>query len=569
MNSPTDSTNCNVALRLKTQADRNPAQTAIAWPATRIRVGAYQPKQHREYKKISFQQLNQQVDAVAAGLQASGMLPGDRIVLLVHFGPDFIALVLALLKIGVTAILIDPGMPREHLVSSLADANPDGFVAITKVQLLLKFLKRRFPKATKNITVGPTLGFLPSPTYAQLKSFKAGSVRVPTMKPSDPAAIIFTTGSTGPPKGVLYTHEMFCAQVDRLTEHYGIQPGGLDLACFPLFGLFDAVMGTTTVIPDMNPIRPADVDPPRLLDAIDQWQINQAFGSPALWKAVGRYCDSEQRKCPSLKFVLSAGAPVPASTLMSIRQMMHPDGVMFTPYGATEALPIASIESRVILDETAVLTENGKGTCVGEHFTGIEWKVIAIDDGPIATFDLIEELPVGEIGELIVRGNVVSPRYMTRTDQNAFHKIESSEGIWHRMGDVGYIDEQNRFFYCGRKAHRVVMADGVTLFTEPCECILNWHPQVSRSALVGVVIDGQMEPVVVIEPTDQDLHKSNIGCEKLIQEMRRLAKSKVETNRIERFLIYPKKLPTDIRHNSKIFREKLQTWAQAELNIRT
>ncbi len=108
----------------------------------------------------------------------------------------------------------------------------------------------------------------------------------------------------------------------------------------------------------MNPIRPADVDPPRLLDAIDQWKVNQAFGSPALWKAIGRYCDAHQRTCPSLKFVLSAGAPVPPSTLMSIRQMMHPDGLMFTPYGATEALPIASIESREVLDETAVLTES-------------------------------------------------------------------------------------------------------------------------------------------------------------------------------------------------------------------
>ncbi len=366
---------------------------------------------------------------------------------------------------------------------------------------------------------------------------------------------------------MLYTHRTFNSQVDQLVEHYGIAPGGKDLSGFPLFGLFNAVMGTTTIIPDMDPTRPADVDPPRLLDAIDQWQVNQAFGSPALWTKVGRYCVEHGRRVPTLKRVLSAGAPVPPSVLEAMRAAIDTDGEMFTPYGATEALPVASIESRDVLDETAAKTRQGAGTCVGKRFHGIQWRVIAIDDGPLTTVDQTRELQAGSIGELMVSGDVVTTRYLTRTDQNALHKVKDGSRIWHRMGDVGYLDEHDRFWYCGRKSHRVRTLTG-ELYTEPCEAIFNTHPHVYRSALVGVGPAGQQQPVIIVEPWPEHRPRESTSLHELLTQLKSLGQQFEHTRRIEKILVHPGKLPTDIRHNSKIFRELLAPWAAKQLGVK-
>ena len=250
-------------------------------------------------------------------------------------------------------------MGRKNLVKCLEESEPDGFVAIPMAHFVRMALGSRFPKAKLNVTVGKRFGFLPKPTLEQLTGASASHYKPPLLSLDSPAAVIFTTGSTGPPKGVQYTHRTFNSQIDQLVERYQIQPGGKDLSGFPLFGLFNAVMGTTTVIPDMDPTRPADVDPPRLLDAIDQWQIDQAFGSPALWTTVGRYAHQCGRSVPSLKRVFSAGAPVPPHVLELVRGAIAADGCMYTPYGATEALPIASIESREVLGETAEKCRQG------------------------------------------------------------------------------------------------------------------------------------------------------------------------------------------------------------------
>ncbi len=549
----------NIASRLRIVTARRPTQIAMARP-----LGRYQAGVERAYATMTFADLELHTSSIAAGLQQMGVMPGQRIVMLVRFGVDFISLVFALLKAGAVVVLIDPGMGRKNLVSCLEETNPDGFVAIPAAQLVRMALRHRFPNAKLNVTVGPRLGFLPKPTLEQLAGTPSSQYEPPPITLESPAAIIFTTGSTGPPKGVLYTHRTFNSQVDQLVEHYAIEPGGKDLSGFPLFGLFNAVMGTTTVIPDMDPTRPADVDPPRLLDAIDQWQINQAFGSPALWTAVGRYTEKAGRRVESLNRVFSAGAPVPPQVLERMRRAMADEGRMYTPYGATEALPVASIESREILEETAALCRQGAGTCVGKCFSGIEWKIIAIDDAPLAGMEQVRELSSGSIGELMVCGDVVTQQYVTRCDQNSLHKVQDGDRIWHRMGDVGYLDEHNRFWCCGRKSHRVRIA-GRELYTEPCEAIFNNHPHVHRSALVGLGVAGAQTPVLIAEPWPEHRPVDLTHTEQLVAELRDLGKEHATTRDIEKILIYPQRLPTDIRHNSKIFREQLSPWATKQL----
>ena len=548
----------NVASRLAVVTALAPGAIAIAEPS-----GPPARDGTRSYTLTTFQNLDDRSERIARGLIRWGIRPGMRIAMLVPFGGQFIELVFALLKAGVVVVLIDPGIGRKHLVKCLSDARPDGFVGIPKAQAIRSLLRRRFPTATWNVTVGRRL-FWGGKTLDQILELgrpvdSAPNADVlPMINRPDPAAIIFTTGSTGPPKGVLYSHGTFHAQIDRIRERYDIHRGSRDLACFPLFGLFDAVMGVTTIIPDMDPTRPADVNPQRLIEAADQWEIDQAFGSPALWNTVVRWCEQNNVKqpFPTLRRVLSAGAPVPASTMAKLRDLIADDAEIFTPYGATEALPIASIESREVIAETGPASAKGKGVCVGTRFEDVQWKVIEIDDGPIESIDRTSELPRGKIGELMVTGPMVTRRYVVRSDQNAMHKVVDGDQIWHRMGDVGYLDSRDRFWFCGRKAHRV-QCEARTWFTVPCEAVFNSHPMVYRSALVGRGEKGMQTPVIMIEPMKESWPKSTEQVERLTAELLDLAVRNPLTRRIKEVVIRKEPLPVDIRHNSKIFREQL------------
>ncbi|TVP94086.1 MAG: peptide synthase [Planctomycetaceae bacterium] len=542
----------NIASRLTLWAKRLPGAIAIAEPDGPPRADA-----SRSYRLTTFEQLDRQSDAIARGLLDWGIRPGMRLVMLVPFGSRFIELTFALLKAGVSVVLIDPGMGRKHLIRCLAQSEPDGFVGIPKAQAVRALLRHRFPNARWNVTVGRRFGW-GGLTLDQITRLgeQAGNSPLPTVRGLDPAAVIFTTGSTGPPKGVAYTHSTFQAQVDLIRDRYDIHAGTRDLACFPLFGLFDNVMGVTTIIPDMDPTRPADVNPQRLHEAVCQWEIDQAFGSPALWYRVVNWCQATGKRFPTLRRILSAGAPVPAETLRLLRQFVHPDADILTPYGATEALPLASIESREVISETGHAAAKGRGVCVGTRFDAIRWKVIAIADGPLETIEAIHELPRGKIGELMVSGPVVTQKYVVREDQNAIHKVVDGGTIWHRMGDVGYLDDQDRFWFCGRKNQRVVQGNK-TWFTVPCEAVFNAHPTVYRSALVGSGPAGGQTPVVLVEPHAELRPKSAADRASLINELRDLAIRNPLTRRIEDIRIYPKRLPVDIRHNSKIFREQL------------
>ncbi|MGI9473500.1 MAG: fatty acid CoA ligase family protein [Rubripirellula sp.] len=545
----------NVAARLRIVASLAPGAIAIAEPD-----GPPQSDGLRSYALTTFGSLDQRSDDIARGLIAWGVKPGMRMAMLVPFGASFIELVFALMKAGVVTVLVDPGMGRKHLVRCLSESAPDGFMGIPKAQAIRSVLRRRFPTAKWNVTVGRKW-FWGGKTLEQIARSGAerkSSIEFPRVERSDDAAIIFTTGSTGPPKGVLYTHGTFHAQIDRIRERYDIHRGSRDLACFPLFGLFDAVMGVTTIIPDMDPTRPAEVDPKRLIEAATQWEVDQAFGSPALWNTVVRWAEANQvvRPFPTLKRVLSAGAPVPAATLVKLRELVDPEANIMTPYGATEALPIASIESREIIAETGPAATKGKGVCVGTRFDDVEWRVIEIDDGPIEQIDSTREVERGKIGELMVAGPMVTRKYVVRSDQNSLHKVSDGDRVWHRMGDVGYLDARDRFWFCGRKTHRVTVGNRM-LFTVPCEAIFNAHPSIYRSALVPRGERPHQTPVMMVEPYAEKMPSSQSGRDALRQELLELASRNPLTRRIEEVIVRTEPLPVDIRHNSKIFREQL------------
>ena len=547
----------NIGWQLAPIAQQMPNDHAVVEPAGRSGDGS------RKYRTISFRELESQSTRIAAGLQDYGITPGTRIALLVRPGVDFVTLVFSLFKSGAVTILIDPGMGREHLVNCLSAAEPEGFIAIPIAHAVRVFKKRRFPKARFNVTLGRRW-FWGGKTVRQLSKCNV-DFHQPETDSQDPAAIIFTTGSTGPPKGVLYRHANFAAQVTQIRDRYGIQPGEIDLAGFPLFGLFNSLMGVTTVFPEMDFTRPASVNPEFLLEHAEDWKPTQSFGSPALWNTVGRYCERNAKRFPTLCRVLSAGAPVPPHVLQRVQQAIADDGQIHTPYGATEALPVASISAAEVLNETADQSDRGAGTCVGTRFDGIQWHVIRIRDDRIAKLSDAQVLPPGEIGELIVKGPVVTSEYVTgRDDANALAKIVDDDGYWHRMGDCGYLDKQERFWFCGRKSHRVQTKDGV-MFTVPCEAIANGHPRVFRSALVGMR-DGEWEtPVMIVELWSESRVAAESAQQRILDEVHELLRDAKPTRHIRRehVLLHPS-FPVDIRHNAKIFREKLRPWAEGQ-----
>lgn len=553
------------------QAKRLPEHTGVVEPQLnplpKDAIGKVSPGSRHPWRSITLAELDVYSDRLAAGLIAHGATPGMRIALLVRPGIDFVALVFALLKARAVAILIDPGMGKRNLVRCLAAAQPEGFVAITAAQAVRAMNCWRFRKVRLLVTAGRRWfwGGLTLPEVALLGEEKlAAGLRLDiSAAAEDPAAIIFTTGSTGPPKGVLYRHGNFDHQVTEIRDRFELMPGGVDVAGFPLFGLFNAAMGISTVFPRMDFTRPAHIDPQNFLAAAGDWQATQSFGSPALWNRVASYCREKKLRLDTLRQVFSAGAPVSAKVLEMVRNAIHPEGEVHTPYGATEALPVATISASTVLGETQARTEQGSGVCVGHRFPGIQWRVIRITDGPVPTLADAELLPAGEIGELIVSGPVVTQEYVTRIDANALAKIGDGERVWHRMGDVGWIDPQGRFWFCGRMAHRVQTTAG-TLFSIPCEAIFNAHPRIFRTALVGIGPAGSQRPVIIAEPLPGEMPRRAATRNRLIHELLALGEKHALTRDIKDFLLHPG-LPVDIRHNAKIFREKLAPWAVSKL----
>jgi acyl-CoA synthetase (AMP-forming)/AMP-acid ligase II len=570
----------NIAEKLRESAAVAPYQRAVVFPVGRDSQGRV------TYSHLTFQQLDRESDRLARGLRQMGVIPGTRLVLMVRPSLEFIALTFALFKAGAVVVLIDPGMGRTSIFRCLDQVEPQGFIAIPIVQAIRVCSGSRFSAARMNVTVGGRRWFWKGPDYKELLGTDWEPFQTTPTSASDPAAIIFTSGSTGPPKGVLYEHGMFAAQVELLREFYHIQPGEVDLPGFPLFALFNSAMGVTTIIPDMDPTRPAQVDPKKILEAIDNHGVTQAFGSPAIWNRVGRYCEQHRRSIPRLSRVLSAGAPVPIPVIERMLQALEaspspaplvpqlgplatassepgqlPD--IHTPYGATESLPVCSISGREIIRETAAKTRTGGGTCVGRPFPRMELKIIEITHGPIQHLERIRELQPYEIGEILVSGPVVTREYYRQPEATLLAKIPDGDRFWHRMGDVGYRDMEGRLWFCGRKAHVVETEQG-RMFTICCEAIFNQHPRIFRSALVGVGEKPQQRPVIIVEPEAGQFPRTSDDQRQLQAELRQLGLANPLTQHIETILFHPS-LPVDIRHNVKIFREKLVPWAELQL----
>ena len=540
---------CNIAASLPRLASEQPDRIAMRCPDSAGRYNA----------GLTYAQLDARSDAIAAGLLKYGIVRGDRTVVMVRPSPEFFLLMFALFKAGVVPVLVDPGIDKRALKQCLDEAQPHAFIGIPLAQLA-RVLLRWAGSAKKIVTVGTRYGWRGT-TLAHIEAMGADAgPQLAATEPDDVAGILFTSGSTGVPKGVVYRHRHFVAQIELLRDAFGMQPGGVDLPTFPPFALFDPALGLTSIIPDMDPTRPASADPRKLQAAIARFGVTQLFGSPALMKVLADFGEP----LPTVQRVTSAGAPVPPEVVAKIRALLPESGQFWTPYGATECLPVAVIEGRE-LQSTREDTERGAGTCVGRAVPPNEVRMIRIIDAPIADWSGVEQLPVGSVGEITVAGPTATDSYFNREAATRAAKISErlangSERIVHRMGDVGYFDAQGRLWFCGRKTQRVETVDG-PLYTEQVEPVFNTHPAIRRTALVGLGEPGHQRPVLCYELLP-DIAAPDQG--KLVAELKAIALAHPRTARIETFLRHPA-FPVDIRHNGKIGREKLAVWATEKL----
>lgn len=526
----------NVADLLADSAGKAPQREAIIAPD---RGGGW--------TRVSYWELDASVDAHARALRAEGVTRGELALVMVPPGIQLITLFYALLRLGATPVMIDPGMGLAAFLRCVAGTRARTLIGIPRAHVARLLFRGAFATIERALVLGPTLlgalGRSLLPLEPSDKDDSLGPLRA-ELEPDDLAAVLFTSGSTGPAKGARYSAGNFFAQRDALQALYQFVPGEVDLAAFPLFSLFDAAFGMTSVIPDIDAARPASCRPEKIVAAIREHRATSAFGSPAIWSRVAPWCRDHGVRLDGLTRVLMAGAPVPLKLVRAMRDILPEDGDVYTPYGATESLPVASISGREV-ESLAARVEAGAGTCVGRPAATIDLRIVPIREEPMSSIESEAPLAPHVVGEICVRGGVVTRAYHNRDDATVAAKIGQGEATWHRMGDLGYLDEEGRLWFCGRKAEAVFTQEG-PIFTDQIECRFASTPAFPRVALVGIGPKGQARPVLLIEGRED---------EALRAEGRRISG-------LSDVRFHPR-FPVDRRHNAKIHRLDLAKWAAA------
>ncbi len=518
--------NMNIADLLNTHAAQHPSRICL------LRAHG------KNWQQLNYIQLARRVAQTAHRLQTLGVQAGAKTLLALPPTLDFFVLVYALFKIGAVPVFIDPRMGRANLRRCLHQVQLDLLIASAAVRLWLRVIAA----LRSTHTLNPSTCLRPT-TASSTPSWQARKRSI--------AAITFTSGSTGTPKGVLYTHHILAAQLAALRDMFAIKGDSYDLATFPLFALFGPLLGRTTVLAAMDMTRPARVKPTRLITAINRYHIASMFCSPAVLDKLATYGRQHGISLPSLRQIICAGAPVNPRILHTVAPLLAVDTEIFTPYGATEALPVALIGSRTIMRTTAPATARGAGICIGKPLATVDVRIIKIYDGALP-YDKDFHTAPGDIGEITVSAPWLSHSYHENTAADNEARYTHGGKIYHRMGDLGYYDKEGQLWYCGRKSQRVRCSAG-TLYTVCCEGIFNAHTAVKCSALIAIKVQGQRQAGVCVET----LHKlAAQQRQKLRRELQQLARKFKTTAAITHFY-FLKKLPVDRRHNAKILREQL------------
>jgi len=513
---------------------------------------------HGRYEEVSFGELEQDSNVLIQAFSHHGIGIGTRTLIMIPPGRAFAAALIALLRLRAPPVFIDPGIGLLRMRNCVRTAAPVAFVGTKKAA----FARTLLGWGRDSIKISLTIESLKSAGVCHAESARyPGEARLTTEHP-ELAAVAFTSGSTGTPKGVAFSHTNLTDLTRSVGQLVGDGLSGAHLATFPFLMALAPALGLSAVIPVMDWSRPVTADPALLVRAIEDYGCESAFASPALVRKLAYFCNETDGRLGTMRRLLSAGAPSDPKVLAALEPRLAPDGEIYTPYGATEALPVSNLSSRDILRETAAQTRAGAGVCVGRTVPGLTARIITITDDPIEDWETVSPLPTGEVGEIAVCGGVVSPYYFADPNATALAKIPSraDNSFYHRMGDLGYFDEAGRLWLCGRKSERVITKSRV-FFTLQAEGVFNDHPSVTRTALVGVPEPDDTEPVLCIELAPR---KGRVKKRQIVEELREIGSRYGHTRSIREFLFHTA-FPVDARHNTKIRREDLSVWAAKRL----
>lgn len=536
--------------RFREFAQADPDRDAVIYPVGR---NGDRPR----YSTLSYRELDEWSQVVAARLPGTGVRAGTRTIVLVPPGPELYAVLFGLLRIGAVPVVIDPGMGLRKMLRCLRAVDAEAFVGIPRAHAMRVLFPRCFGRVRANLTVGRRWfwGGYSLRDWGTRTSQVAPEV-VPATE-DEVLIIAFTTGSTGPAKAVELTHGNVAAMLEQVHAARGHEAPGTSLITLALVGLLDLLLGSRCVLPPLEPSRVGSTDPEHVVDAINRFGVRSLFASPALLTPLLAHLQRHGTVLPTLRSVISGGAPVPPRVVDGLRRALPESARVYAGYGSTEALPISIIESRELFDGPVRRAAAGDGTCLGAPVPGTAAKIVAITDQPLATLAEAEELPAGprrRVGEILVSGRQVSIRYRWPDSANAVGKIRDGDVIWHRTGDLGWIDERGRIWFCGRKSQRVRTTAG-PMFTVQIEQMFNTVSGVARTALVGVGAPEAQRPVLCVE-LDRTADPGVVAA-----RLRAHAAESELTARVTTFLFHPG-FPVDIRHNAKIGRERLAGWAE-------
>ena len=520
-------------------------------------------------QSVTWAQLAGVVDGIAHGLRDLGLRPGDRVSLLVQPGNNLTAALYAVLRAGGVAVVADAGLGVAGMTRAIKAADPQWIIG----QVPGLTLARTAGWPGRRISVSP-LDALERTALGVETSITELSRTVPSAplaRPDadDDAAILYTSGSTGPAKGVRYTHARLGALGRKLADHLGVEPGSGLVAGFPPFALLGPGIGATSVTPDMSVTKPRTLTATALADAILTGDCTMVFASPAAYRNVcataGELSAEQRGACASVELVLSAGAPVPLR-LMDALAELFPNAAIHSPYGMTEGLLLTDIDRHGVA--AAAAQSRDHGVCVGTPVPGVSLALAPIDAAGRSSSTLLTGAEaVDVLGEFVVSAPHAKAGYDRLWLTDADSKRDELDGrMWHRTNDIGHIDPEGRVWLEGRLQHLLTTADG-PLGPGGIEAVVDEVPGVLRSAVVGVGPRGTQAVVVVVEPDAEApagaRQKPGLADLELTDAVRTAVAGHFAAD-IAAVLISPT-FPTDIRHNSKINRERLAGWADAVL----
>ena len=507
-------------------------------------------------RTVSWRALARRTDELARGLASIGVRAGDRVAVLVPPGADLTAVLYACLRLGAVVVVADAGLGVGALSRAVKASEPVAVIGIERALLAAK----AFRWAPTLVAAGPVhrrvraaLGV--RATLVELAELGAADgPDLPWPDADDDAAVLFTSGSTGPAKGVAYTHRGLAGMRDAVAATYGISAERSFVAAFAPFALLGPALGATSVSPDMDVTAPRTLTAPALAAAVRAVDGAVVFASPAalggILATAGELTDGDRAALAGVETLLSAGAPVPAELLVAVRELL-PAARLHTPYGMTEMLPVTDIELGEIL-----AAGDGPGVCVGRPVEGAGVAISALDDEGAAV-GVPDDAP-DVLGEILVTGPHLKDRY----DRLWFTQDASARDAgWHRTGDVGRLDAEGRLWVEGRLAHVVATDRGVVTPVAP-ERLVDALDGVARSAVVGVGPRGTQQVVVVVETAART---AGLADPELAAGVRGALDGLPAP--VAAVLVVPE-LPTDLRHNSKIDRTRLAEWASAVLSGR-